>query len=449
MNLTKRDRKLLTGLGIFIVVVVFVKFLFLPKIASISTLKSEIATLNNTYTMNLTYKAKNANMDSDIKILSEKLKTLRATYPPSINTDELLILLRDIIKDSKIKVASLTFDKPTALALQAEPTAANADASQSASNNAPQLPDVNNLTNTNIMNYFYLWGLQGQMNSYFSNADITVPDGKSYSVSVKLDASGTNTEIKEFLSALSKLNNRAYCKKINISADVNSEQEEDSDTKLKVTAEIEFLGIMDKGAGEYYLLKNGKWSPMNSTNKTDIFKPYEGYNADFEDIDMSSQEASTAGKTDEAANLNDYDFSVVAAPYGGGLAPSVSISCYKPESSLIYTSPVVYGDNKEYENAELFIEQKEDGRYYCKFKTDHDAYPDKQYSQTFPFIPSGKDLKVLIYAILRKSDNDKAGINLTIINNSDKTLYYEIKNDDSSKPRVKIVKTTGSVKNAK
>ncbi len=451
MKLTQRDKKLLIGLGIFIFTVVFIKFLILPKINNISTLKADIASLNNTYNVNMTYKAKTESLDNQIKILSQKLKVLRATYPPSINSDELLIILRQLIKESKLTVSSMSFDDPRPIGSTEENPATTVDQSSGAqttsevkqSDNA----SMNSIAGANpissIQNYFYLWGLLSQQADSKTEA-IVIPDGKGYSVGVKIEASGTSEQIKAFFDKLYKLNNKAICNSMSITQ-LSGKNSTGEGNELKLTTEISFLGIMDKGAGEYYLLKDGYWTPKDAADKADMFKEYSGYIETvienlFDSFETTSKEKATV------STQPDYDFAVISSAYGGGLAPSVSITCKQPKENTFYSSPVVYGDSKGIENAEIFIEQKA-GRYYCKFKTDHEAYPDKQYSGTFEFVPTGKDLRITILSSERKDDKDLAGLNLNIINNTNKKLIYEIKGDDKLSPRVRIGSTAGSVEN--
>ncbi len=454
MNLTQRDKKLLIGLGVFIFVVVFIKFLLFPKFNNISTLKTDIDSLKNTYNVNLTYKAKTESLDSEIKILSQKLTTLRATYPPSINSDELLIILKKLISDSKLEVNSLSFEKAMPIGgyneVKAVPAASENGAVQTAADQ--KQAEVSNSTGvmtanpiSSIQNYFYLWGLLSQQTENEKD-EIIIPDGKGYSVGVKLEAKGTNEEIKTFFKGLYKLSNKAICKNISISQ-LKEKDSDSQDNELKLSAEISFLGIMDKGAGEYLLLKDGYWSPLEGVGKTNIFEEYSGYERDYSEEEFNNTVISTEEDSD-TENIAEYDFAVTAGAYGGGLAPSVSISCTQPQQKGLYTNPVVYGDSKTFENAELFIEQKS-GRYYCKFKTDHEAYPDKQYSTTFEFIPVGKELRLFILSSARKNVEDLAGVNLSIINNTNRKLIYVIRDDDKSAPRVKIDKTTGSVENEK
>ncbi|WP_031342344.1 hypothetical protein [Ruminiclostridium papyrosolvens] len=455
MKLTQRDKKLLIVLGVVIFTVVFLKFLLLPKLGSISQLKTDIATLNDSYAVNMAHKAKVKRIDGDIKILSKKLGDLREIYPPSIDSDELLVLMKNLTSEAGLEVKSISFGTLGGMdgskSESKDTTQKEASTSEVKGNNILENGDGSKLGNgilSDIRNYFYLWGLKSKKSSADDEA---VPDGKSYAVSVKLEATGSNEDIKAYFDKLSKLKNKAICKAVSISPGQNSGQNDEDEKNLKLSAEIVFYGIMDKGAGDYYILEDGKWAPIPANGKKDIFKSYNGFNplgqpgftqnADITDT-KNSVEDKEKGQLDEIIP-GTYDFSLVAAHFGGGLAPSVSINCKNPalpENSY----SVVYGDNKGTENAEIFIEQK-NGKYYCKFKTDHESYPDKQYSQTMEFVPVGEDLKLVIISSERRDENDNAGVKLNIINNSDKQLVYKIYMDDPSLPRVEIGKTVGKV----
>lgn len=486
MNMTARDKKLLTGLGIFILLVLFGRFVIYPKVDRITTLKADLTELNNTYATNMIYKSKAGNIDSNIKILSVKLKDLRTEYPPQISIPELIMVIKNLSVESKLEVKSLNFQQLKAVSFkenkdnaagsantanasdsQAGTQAADSSASGTAGQQAGQQnAGADNISNPKIRNYFYLWGLKSNNvndKTDTGEAAVNVADGKGYSLSVKIEAEGTNEQIKAFFTGLEKLDVKSYCKATSISkSSKNKAAEGDTaetagnaagdDNKLKLSAEIAFYGIMDKGAGGYYVLQDGKWNLIASAdNKSDLFKEYEGYegkstaSAEGSDSESLSAVNENSGNGEKDKEEVKSDFYVVASAFGGGFAPSVSIGCNNPNKEEVFSMPVAYGDNRGIENAEIYIE-KRDGRFYCKFKTDHESYPDEKYSKTFEFIPEGKDLRLEISSSERNGEEDKAGINLNIINKTDLDLTYRIKSDDEKSPRVKIGKTAGSVR---
>ncbi len=475
MKLTARDKKLLIGLGIFLFIVLFGKFLFFPKIDNIRTLKNDIAALNNTYNTNMLYKTQTDNIDSDIKIFSEKLKNLRAVYPPSMDLSQLIIVLKELSTKSKLEIGTIQFQAIKQISFNGDTAASGvsgstasdiASAGTSVEGQASGTPNLQqeqqnpeiNISNSKIRNYYYQLGLKSyefiSKNSDLKEA-VNIPDGKAYCISIQIDAKGTNEQIKNFFDNVNKLGTRAYCRNINIS-ELTKGITEDTDAGhiLKLSAEIVFYGIMDSGACGYYLLPEGKWMPIPpESDKENLFKEYSGYTTTNIDGSGLTNFVNSFGdkedeNTEENDEIGDYDFSVVASTFGGGLAPSVSVICKNPKEEKSYSSPVAYGDNKGVEDIEIFIEEK-DGKYYCKFKTERESYPDTQYSQTFEFEPVGKDLRLYILSSKRIAKEDLAGVNINIVNNTKKVLSYRIENDDENSPRVKIGNTVGSVRNEK
>lgn len=80
-----------------------------------------------------------------------------------------------------------------------------------------------------------------------------------------------------------------------------------------------------------------------------------------------------------------------------------------------------------------------DGKYTYTYQLDGSSR-----SGTFDIAGNALSLSVLSRA--RKSSLDKVGMKLDVINNTDKTLVVNVKNEDSTKPRFQLGATTGSVK---
>ncbi len=462
MNLTPRDKRLLILLVSVIFLVVYIKFLLLPKVDNINELKTQISDFNTTYAVNMNYKNMVNSIDSEIKIITQRLSDLRNKYPPNIDCDELLVLIKDVSDESGIKLSSLSFSPIQVVKVntvtgasiqgQLQTTMSAIDSSnQLTESQEQQNQQPQNEMERKIANYYSVLGLVPTKNSTGSSI---VPNGTGYFVPVKLNATGSNSEIKKFFDLLNNLGNKAYLKDVDIqygSGELNEyvdKQLEEIDLKLKLTATIEFYGIMDSGAGEYYLLPNGKWFPSPASGTTNIFQP----SLEFMDKIISgnfdeSQKTNESNMPSTNAEL-EYDFSIVASQFGDGFAPSVSVSSKNVVNKQKYQNPIAYGDSKNVENVELFIEQK-NGKFYCKFKTDHESYPDDQYKELMEFTPNGRELVLVIIASDRISKEDTAGVNISIVNNTKLKLIYKVINDNNENPRVKIGKTVGDVVNEK
>ncbi len=86
----------------------------------------------------------------------------------------------------------------------------------------------------------------------------------------------------------------------------------------------------------------------------------------------------------------------------------------------------------------------EEGDYRISYKVGNVTYPTTNYNEGAEFVP-GVKLSMLINSSQRTSVNDVSGANVTIINESDKTLYIKVINEDESMPRFKIEDKQGDV----
>lgn len=85
-----------------------------------------------------------------------------------------------------------------------------------------------------------------------------------------------------------------------------------------------------------------------------------------------------------------------------------------------------------------------DGEYKIAYKVGNVTYPTTNYNEGADFMP-GVKLSMLINSSQRTSVNDLSGANVTVINESDKTLHIKVINEDESLPRFKIDDKQGDV----
>lgn len=86
---------------------------------------------------------------------------------------------------------------------------------------------------------------------------------------------------------------------------------------------------------------------------------------------------------------------------------------------------------------------KENGRYYVQYQIGKIAYPAD--GSKLIFNPS-QAIGLNIRSSKRVNDTDQNGIELTVNNRTDKTVYIYTRNDDIENPRVHLVGQTGAVK---
>jgi type IV pilus assembly protein PilO len=132
------------------------------------------------------------------------------------------------------------------------------------------------------------------------------------------------------------------------------------------------------------------------------------------------------------------DFAITLRPISSDI-PTVLVGKVNDKGAGAY----VYADNTNFENVEMQILEK-DGKLYYRYKTTSDSYP-SDYSEMTVFTPKSTGIIIEVLSTKRTGSDDKSGINLTVINKSNKKVTVSIKNDDTSRSRVKVSSTSGSV----
>lgn len=433
MNFSAKERKILLFLAIIALPVLYFYLFYRPQTNAMKTLKEEIRKYSDNYVVNQAAQKAVEGKDSDIKVIRERLKDLRTIFPPVLNYDEILIFIRDISKNAGLSIENISFNRINAAGKgkSDDTVAGNKD------NAAANPSDIKDIELKQAFDALGMGSTDAKDTEKEITKDVVIEYGKGYVLSLKISAKCNYSQLKNFLNSLKSKKNKMTV------TDIQMDNVENGMVKAGIS--LDFYGIMDNSTSKYTLLQDGAWVPLDSGKKGDIFKPYDSY---FASLNNENKSKSNVQGTDWLQNeLNSSDFSMGVLPYGGNMTPPTVTLVAKrmvsdPKSLLI---PIIYGDSKGEENVELYIEEKE-GKFYCKFKTDHEAFPDQGYSQTLEFKPAGKEIKLLINSTLRKFKQDESGVILNIINRTSKELTVKVVNEDKEKPRVKINFTGSNVK---
>ncbi|MCR4434247.1 MAG: hypothetical protein QHH06_02040 [Clostridiales bacterium] len=444
MKLTTREIRLMALLGVLLLLAAYVNLFLKPQLAAISKLREEISKDRDSYNLNLSVKEKVKNMGTDVKILMQKLKDLRTVFPPVVNYDEILLVVRDQAKRAGLQIESLNFTDAVE-AGSAASSNKNNEAVAAGKQNGTASGNVQ-ITDDSLKKALANLGM-GDGNSLDGSktgqGKALIPDGKGYSVSIKVNAKGTNSQVKAFINNILGLKNKMAFKDVQIS---NS-----GGGQLTANMTLEMYGIMDRNAEEYTMLYDSSLAPPAPEGKENVFSPFEGFVGQISSPggsgDAVSREETDTGKPLSLEELQAYDFSLGALPYGESLAPpSVSITAkHLAAGDGTFRIPIIYGDSKGEEKAEIYVEEK-DGRFYCKYKTGNEAFPDPAYKQLAEFKPAGDEIQMIVNSTPRKFNEDKNSVSIGIINKTSKAFIVRVVDEDKSQPRVKIDKTEGDVK---
>lgn len=147
--------------------------------------------------------------------------------------------------------------------------------------------------------------------------------------------------------------------------------------------------------------------------------------------------SSTASKL--VVNTNIYDFILITKPSKSDLS---TLSMKYAKSNGLDTA--IYDDGEDVKDLEVVF-YKENGKYFYKYKTNRESYPKNYASEKVEFTPLGDDIVISAISTIRIDENDKSGVRLKVINNTDKIVDVNIKGDDESRPRVTVISEGKSV----
>lgn len=434
-----KENKIFIILGILIVFVLYYNFIYRKQLKDIDTLKKNIEEYKDISKVNEEVKLRVEGMDSEVKILNEKLNAIRRVFPPKINHDEVLIMIRDITKKSGLTIDAMTFSEIEEVVF--EEALEGKEGEYKVNTGLLINPSLIEIKDYRVKAAMDILGINmGNTKSQSSEGEQSVNDGKSYKLKISINAKGTNSQMKRFMKSIEGLNNKVSFDSVIISNGKGGQ--------LSASMILGFYGIMDKKAADKQRYLDLTWEPSGSAYKDNIFKPYEGYKGPLND--GTNGGSKTGGKEQNvdtvASEINTYDFTMRVMPYGENMSPPTvtlvgkSIKIDKNEFKI----PIVYGDNRGSEKVEIYIEHK-DGKYLCRLKTDHDLFPGDKTSDLAEFIPLGYEIKLLIDSSQRISTKDNSGTTVTLINKTQRKLVVDVVNDDIVRPRVTIKKSSENI----
>lgn len=452
LKISLNDKRVFVVLGILGLAVIYYNIFFIGQQKTIKKYNKDIALFEDSNRDSDLIMSKVAGIDTELKIFNEKLKIVRSMFPPDITQESALVLLKQFSTETGFKIENISFSDMKAVGGSSSPVSTTSSATQTVQNSesvdkketGKEIEEEDNpsgaqitstLSNTTISDSKLLKALEVLGIAYGqAGTSSGIPDGKGYSLGLNINGTCTNKQLKNFLYKLKNFKSAISIKSVQINGS--------KDDELTVNMEIEFIGIADKKAKEQGRFFDVQWSPLNPAGKNDMFKPFEGYGKA-----EGTNEAVEKSENDVYSNENqykEYQFSMRVLPFGFETAPPTVTFVGESVPSYESRMPIVYGDSKDNENVELHIEVK-NGKYYCKFRTDHEAFPDVAFSGFAEFKAVGKEIKMLIDSSKRVSTNDNSGVVVTVTNNSDKNLVIDVINEDANRPRVSIKKNGSNV----
>lgn len=457
MKISLKDKSVFIILGLCGFALIYTNFVYSKLQKEIQKYTESIEALKEESLNNEGVAIRVAGIDTELKIFSEKLKNIRTLFPPEISQDDVLILMKKFSKESGFTIKSITFKdlsevKASNLSSGSSSTKTASEATgksktekeDKTASSAPK-PTItakttakstskatNKIKSEKFIEALNFLGIANGQSVEEEYGNKTIVDGKAYSLGISISGTSDNKQLKDFLYKVQNFTNVTSINNIQVNSGAEG--------LLSVNMEVEFYGIADKKAaadGDYF---DVEWEPLKATGKKDMFKPFYGYfNASGQYVEESGKEVKQ-----NSSEYSTYDFSMSVLPFGNNMSPPTVSLMGKSVIENEGLMPIIYGDNRDNEKVDLYIEAV-DGEYFCKFRTDHEAFPDKTYNDLAKFKPAGEDIKMLIVSSKRTSLNDKSGVAITITNKTGKKLVVDVMDDDNNRPRVSISKNDSNV----
>jgi len=157
-----------------------------------------------------------------------------------------------------------------------------------------------------------------------------------------------------------------------------------------------------------------RWTLNNAYGKTEPFK--------------TDQAAGSKLKVEKPTS----DFTISTKGTNSDL-PTVMMG--KSDDSLRTT--YLYVDKNNKQEAEIVLSKQGD-KYYYKYKIANSSVPVDYNGNGIEFTPCNSSIIITALSEKRTGDNDKAGVNLKIVNNTGMLVRVEVSGDDNANPRISI-----------
>lgn len=412
MKISKREKTMLLFLGIFAIGILYYQFGYTALAKSVEEKTKAKNDIEQKYNKAMDTINSIENQKSKLKILNAKTKDESAPFYPTISQEHLILEIDKLVKDSGLEggmkfepievkgVESIKkSEKDKALtesSLQGDADTYNNKYSDTVSekNNDEDSKDSGDSNNSNA---------SSGSNSQSTKDTNTQKENTVTQIKVNVDFNGSYENVVKFLKAL-----REYDKRMpvyNISMSEKSLQEVAGSVNMVIYS----VPKIDDEVSEYL-----KWGLNNTYGKSQPFNVGSAVgNAIKSTTDVSDFMVSVKSVTSEL--------------------PTIIMG--KADDTLRTT--YAYGDGNNVENAEIILTQK-DNKYYYKYKTKNDKIPTNYSDPGNEFVPNSENIVLNVSSESRVTSNDKSGLKLKIVNNTDKLVKVNISGDDATDPRVSI-----------
>jgi type IV pilus assembly protein PilO len=411
VKLTKREKIMLTILGLLIIIGGYYKFILSSQLEKVNQLEEEVAKKRAEVERIKIEISPNSHVHKDFKIINAKVKESTKHLFPVINQEKIIVILDDLLEKANLQVPSISFSEIDINEVDVK---------------KPQEKDKDFLIKNLVEEYKSNIKEKKLKANNEENEDLQEDkeENQIEKMTVTINYKGKYKNIIDFITKLEEYDKKIIVNNISISAKSGENNDEelviDEKNEVKGSISLDFYSLpkIHEQDEEYF-----KWDFDNGYGKDDPFVPYAGY------TEYSNNK-----------KIINNDFIMTVKPISSDL-PTVIIGRAMDKMGKSY----VYADNSGFENVEFQLIQV-DKKYYYKYKTQGESYPKDYENDMIEFYPRGTNVNLNIISNKRNGEKDNSGINLSLVNKTNLKLNVKIDYEDNENPRVKIVNKLGNVK---
>ena len=397
MKMSQREKYLLTIVGCILVGVLYYQFLYTSQKEKLELAKNQLMEVQARHDQVMSNIATLPKRQKDIKGLTASITERTSSYYPTLIQEKIILELNEIIEETGI-TASFSFSPITAQNVQP------LSAGEYLSPQSTLEPLVNELVSINEeVEEAENDEMASGQNSEASSATAEV-------LTVSMTFSGSYETIKTFIDMIQSWNYNLIITNLSLSPQ--------TDNEVAGSFNLEFYGLPKLQLQDQDYLT---WTLENTYGKE---MPFSSGVAD------GAYHTTLEELMELGVRVNDLMMVVRSTTSD---MPTVTVGKANDETRESY----LFSESSEVENVEIQFLQKDD-KYYYKYSLGDQTYP--QNDQEIEFSPLSSTINLQILSEERVTVSDQSGVNLKIINQTDKTVDVEIKNDDTVTPRIIIVK---------
>lgn len=408
MNISKREKYLLIGVLSVLVGVLYYSFGYTKQVETLEAAKADKEAAITEYNKVQAELATLEERKLNIKDLTASATNKSAKFYPEIIQEKIIIELNEMMEKTGFK-GDIAF-VPTVVAGVEDSTP-----------NPELIGDTTFQSSVDI--------LKGKSDSIVESSDKTETDDSATTstevktteataekIVVTINYKSSYKQLKDFLIEL-----ESYSRKI-ISPSLIAQSLEGN---ISGELTLEFYGLpkVDDSDDNYL-----EWTLKNIYGKDELFN-------------NGNATGAYANSVEEIkANEDSCDF-IGMVKSSSSIYPTLQFG--KANDSLGKT--YIYATSESVVEATLTLTKGDNGKYYYKYSTGASRYPNTNTGNGEEFTFAGDVIKVKIESEARSGKNDKAGVKLKVINNTDKSVEVAINGDDATNPRVELTHEGGSV----